>query len=421
MLLKLARKGLLELISANFMMQFVGFGLLVLLPRFVSEAEVGQIKVLQTYADLLVIVAGLGMNTAVLKLCSERRPVEELRAMLRFSVTRTFGFSLALVLILTAVVRSGVLTGDPVVLRWLPIYALIVPFSAVTLVAVAYLQARKDIARMARAQVLVRLQSVALILFATWQFGLAGFVWASLAAFVLALWPFVRIIGLEFLRSAHIKADAAFRRIAGYSVLGNGMNTLGKYADIYILGLFALDATELGYYSLATIFVIPASVITSSIQTIVTPYLSEGSIDRAWFQKNLIKTQAQTIGVAIIAALGARAVATATVHVLYDPGYLATLPYLDILLVFFVFRSAYSVTAAGHIALGLTKYNFVASTIMAVLALTLTYLALPRAGYEGVAWAKVITGALMIPIYWLLARRAIRVATPVAEQPSGTD
>lgn len=410
MLLKLARKGLLELISANFMMQFVGFGLLILLPRLVSEAEVGQIKVLQTYADLLIIIAGLGMNTAVLKLCSEARAAAELHAMLRLAITRTLGVSIAVVVVVVLAVKAGLLRGDPVVLRWVPYYVLIVPFSAVTLVAVAYLQARKEIRRMAQAQLLVRIQSVVVILLATWLYGLPGFIISSIGAFALALWPFARLIGLDFLRSLPIKASQSFKEIAGYSVLGNGMNTVGKYADIYILGLFALDPTELGYYSLATIFVIPASVVTSSIQTIVTPYLSEGSIDRTWFTRNLVKTQKQTILVAIAAALAARIFATLVVSVLYEPGYAASLGYLDILLVFFVLRSAYSVTAAGHIALGMTKYNFIASAVMAVVALSLTYAALPIGGFEGVAWAKVFTAGLMIPLYWLLARRAIRVA-----------
>jgi O-antigen/teichoic acid export membrane protein len=409
-LLRLARKGLLDLISANFMMQFVGFGLLILLPRFVSEAEIGQIKVLQTYTDLFVIIAGMGMNTAILKLCSEKRPDTERLAFLKKALTRTFAFSVGTVLLVAAAVRLWEIPADPVVQRWLPIYAIIVPFSALALVAAAYLQARKRIREMARAQIVVRLQSVVVILLATWQFGLPGFIWASLGAFALALWPYARLIGLDFRHEKSVRLPSRFKEIAGYSVLGNALNTVGKYADIYILGLFALDPSQLGYYSLATIFVLPASVVTSSIQTIVTPYLSEGSENRVWFWNTMLRTQGQTILVAIGAALGARVLATLTVHFLYDPGYLATLGYLDILLVYFVLRSAYSVAGASHIALGLTKYNFLASAIMAALALTLTYSALPIAGFEGVAWAKVLTAGLMIPIYFALVRRAVRVA-----------
>lgn len=410
MLLRLARKGLLELISANFMMQFVGFGLLILLPRLVTEAEIGRIKVLQTYTDLLVIVAGMGMNTAILKLCSERRPDRERLAFLKVALTRTLLFSVGTIVLLAVAVKFWEIPADPVVQRWLPIYAAIVPFSALALVAAAYLQARKRIREMARAQVVVRLQSVAVILVATWQFGLPGFIWASLGAFALALWPYARLIGLDFLREKAVQLPASFKDIAGYSVLGNALNTVGKYADIYILGLFALDPTELGYYSLATIFVLPASVVTASIQTIITPYLSEGSDDRKWFWKTLIRSQGQTILAAIAVALCARLLATLTVHFLYDPAYVATLAYLDILLIYFVLRSAYSVAGASHIALGLTKYNFLASAIMAVLALGLTYTALPIAGFEGVAWAKALTAGLMVPIYFVLVRRAVRVA-----------
>ena len=410
MLLKLVRKGLVELISANFMMQFVGFGLLILIPRFVSEADVGTIRVLQTYTDLLVVLGGLGMNTAILKLCSDPRPATEKEAMFLLAVKWTAAAAFALVLGVLALVRVGLLSGAPDVLRWLPGYALIVPFAALAYVAASYLQALKRIREMARAQFLVKIQSVAIILLATWQYGLSGFVLSSVVAFGIGLWPFVRIIGTGFLTAARIRASETFRVIAGYSVLGNAMNTLGKYADLYILGLFAPDPIQLGYYSLATIFVIPGSVVTSSIQTIATPYLSEGSNDRGWFGRSLLKTQVQTVGVAIMAALGVRVLAELAVEFLYEPGYQASLEYLNVLLVFYVLRSGYAVTAAGHIALGLTKYNFIASTIMALLALSLSYVALDQFGFVGVAWAKVLAAGIMIPVYALLARRAIRVA-----------
>jgi O-antigen/teichoic acid export membrane protein len=409
-LIKLFRKGLIDLISANFMMQFVGFGLLILLPRFVSEAELGQIKIIQTYTDLLVVVGGLGMNTAVLKLCSERREEHELLSILRLAALRTLSVSILVYASLVLVTRMGLLSADPVVVLWLPVYAAIVPFAALALLGSAFLQARKRIREMARAQILVKLQSVGIIALATWQFGMKGYIFSSIGAFALALWPYARLIGPEFLRASRIRASRMFRSIAGYSVLGNLFNSLGKYADIYVLGLFATDPVHVGYYSLATIFVIPASVVTSSIQTIVTPYLSERSSDRTWFSRSLIRTQLQTFALALVVAVVVRVGAGLVIALLYDPGYSATLPYLDVLLVFFVLRSGYAVTAAGHIALGLTKYNFVASLVMAPMALILTYGALMRFGFEGVAWAKVITAGVMIILYSLLARRAIRIA-----------
>jgi len=350
------------------------------------------------------------MNTAVLKLCSETRANAELLSILRLAAVRTLSFSVLVFAVVVLGTRLDLVEADPIVTQWLPVYAAIIPFSALALLAASYLQARKRIREMARAQILVKIQSVALIVVATWQFGLPGYIFSSIGAFALALWPFARLIGPEFLRATRVRATTAFRSIAGYSVLGNLLNSVGKYADIYVLGLFAADPVHVGYYSLATIFVIPASVVTSSIQTIVTPYLSERSSDREWFSRSVVLTQLQTFVVAIFVAIGVRLAATGVVMGLYDPGYEATLPYLDVLLVFYVLRSGYAVLAAGHIALGLTKYNFIASAIMAPVALGLTYTALMKYGFVGVAWAKVLTAGLMIFVYAYLSRRAIRTA-----------
>lgn len=408
MLGSLLRKGLLHLLSANFLIQFLGFGTLLLIPKFVSPEILGEIKVLQTYTDLLLLVALFGFNTSVLKLCSEPRPEAEHRYFLKVALGRmmlTTGVAYALLVGLSA---TGVMAAAPHLAGWLPVYGLVLPFSAVTMLLAAYLQARKRIREMARAQVVVKVQSVAAVVLATWQFGFRGFLVATVLAYAVGLWPFFRQVGTRFLREARRPVPGLFMNMAVYSTLANGVYRLGKRADLYILSLFLLDGPALGYYALATIFLTGAGVVTSTIQTLVLPYLSERSHDEGWFRTMLWRTQFQTALVSVAVALAVRLAAWVVVTGFYDPAYAEALRFLDVLLVFHVVRSSYAVIGTALISLGLPRYNFYSACLTTPVGLLLSFLALRHFGVMGVAWAQVLTGLVTLASHVAVAHLALR-------------
>lgn len=64
-------KGFFHLLSANFIIGFLGFGSQLLVAKFLTPVELGQIRTMQSFIGVATILAGFGFNTAVLKLCSE--------------------------------------------------------------------------------------------------------------------------------------------------------------------------------------------------------------------------------------------------------------------------------------------------------------------------------------------------------------
>ena len=68
------KKGFFHLLSAKFLLRFFGFGSQLLVIKFLSATEMGQIKTMQSFISVATLLAGFGFNTAVLKICSEKRP-----------------------------------------------------------------------------------------------------------------------------------------------------------------------------------------------------------------------------------------------------------------------------------------------------------------------------------------------------------
>jgi len=408
----LLKKGLVDLLSANFLIQILGFGTVLFIPRFVSPAEFGTVKMLQSFTSIFLILAGFGFNTAILKLCAEQRPDEEKAYLLRLSVTRTLFASGIAWFLLALLAHTPILSGRPLLRHWLPIFGLMLPFSAVTMLLGAFLQAQLRIREMARAQLLVKIQSVILIVFSTWLWALKGFIGSTLIAYAAGMWPYLRLTGHSFMMSAPRRVPALFMRMATYSTLANGIHTVGKYADIFVLALFLPDANAIGYYALATIFLLGASVVTSTIQNITLPLLSARSHDAIWFRRQLWRTQWQTTIVSIAVALMMRVIATAIIHLFYNPAYLSTLVYLDVLLLYHVVRSSFAIMGTGLISLGLPQYNFMAACVTTPVGLVLSYGALHFFGIGGVPWARVVTATISLVLLFIGTHLALRRQFP---------
>ena len=401
------RRGFIDLLSASFAIQFLGFGTLLLIPRFVSPEELGDLKVLQSWINLFAIAAGFGFNTAVLKLCAEERPDADRQSIL----VRALGYTLVAcaVMFLFAWVLSllDLPRSTDRVQSWLLVYALVLPFDAVTNLFAAYLQALKRIRDLARAQLIVKAQAVLVIVFATWRFGFGGFVVATVVGYAIGLLPFVVRIGTETLRSRRSTTPEGFWSLSTFSWLANAVNTLGRHADIYVLGLFYHNPRDLGYYALAKIVVSGANVVTSTAQRIALPYLSAASSDERRFRKLAISAQWQTAVLAIAAAVVVHAAALLLIRYFYAEDYATAIRYLDILLLRYVLWSAFAIVGVATIAIGRPEYNLAGASIATPLSLLLTWWMLRSNGTIGVAYAQVISAAATFVLTACLYRLAV--------------
>lgn len=262
---------------------------------------------------------------------------------------------------------------------------------------------------MARSQAIVKIQSVFLIVISTWLWGFKGFIFATVAAYALGLWPFLRQIGVNFLHTPLEQKPARFMQYAFFSVLANGIALLGQSGDILILDHFTVDRAAIGYYALAIIFVAAASQVTGTVQSITTPYFSEHAQDETWFRRQLFLNQLRMALLGVAVAVGVYVLAWILVPLVYGPDYSPTLIYLAILLIKYVTWSSCAVLGSALLGLGLMHYNFVIAAIITTIGLTLSFVFLNQFGVVGVAWAQVCSGILQFILVlgatWLALKR----------------
>jgi O-antigen/teichoic acid export membrane protein len=404
----LHEKGFFHLLSANFLTQFLGFGTSLLVAKFLTPVELGEVKILQSYTNLFVLLAGFGLNSAVLKFCAENRPAQNKEFILRFSLLRASATTFITLLLLSLLSLTGVVTASKYLALWLLVYGLVIPFSAATQIFMVYLQALKKIKEMAQSQTLIKAQSFLVIVLCTWVWGFRGFVFATIAAYFAGLIPLLRQVGLRFLRATSGSVPIGFAGLALFSLLANGVNALGQYGDIFILDHFNQDRAGIGYYSLALTFVLAATQVTATVQSIVTPYFSERAQNETWMRRQIRRNQLRMSALSLAVAASVYGLAWVLVQTVYGLSYRDTLTYLAVLLLKYVIYSSYAVIGVAIFSLGFVRYNFIAVAISTPLGLLLSYELLQRIGIIGVAWAQVGTALLTLVLVVIAGQLALR-------------
>jgi len=393
----LNKKGFFHLLSAKYILRFIGFASQLLVVKFLSPVELGQIKTIQSFMGVAVIIAGFGFNTSVLKMCSELRPAEQkagiFKSNLKYSSISTFLTLVGLYFLS----YFEILSPDPQINKWLPVFMLTLPADVFKSLGGIYLQALKKIKLMANTQIFFSVVGLISLVGLTYFFGFIGFIISSL---------FMAYIGIPILlkilkdnlqgndNSKEIRKKSFY--YAGWSMLANFVGTAGGYLDIFILNFVSDDRAGIGYYSVATLFILVMRQLSLTVSEISVPYLSEKSTNREEFFRVLKKYEKlmvlATLGVGIVSVL----IVPKAMTFFYGDQYALSGTIFIILAVRFVFNSSFTIFGISVLAVGKMNYNFLASSISVPINFFITWYMAINYGIMGVAYGQVIAAFISL-------------------------
>ncbi|UYX51961.1 oligosaccharide flippase family protein [Bacillus thuringiensis] len=397
-LVQLGKKGFFSLLLTKFLIQFLGFGSIILVAKFINPESMAQIRSLQTYLTLAVILGTFGLDTAILKFCAEKREDIQKEKILSYSVRNSLLFSFLSILLFNLFL---IFISKQYSIHW-GIYTLCVPILVLTNILINYLLALKKVNKMASIQAIIKVQSALFIIIGTWLFGVKGFIISTVLGLAIGLYPlFKEANPVKRLDNSNMDIPKQFWGIAFFSFLANFVNNIGNYADIIIMDNFVNDRVEMGYYSIATIFLLGATQITATLQSIYTPYLTEKSNNYKGLKEMAFNVQKKAIILSIGAGLAVYIGSLVFVPFFYGEAYKSTITYTGILMVKYVLYSSYAIMGVTLLAMGKMKENFYVTLISAPIALVINYVALQYFGIIGIAWAQIANGAIMLSLQYI--------------------
>ncbi len=412
---KIERFGSFHLLGTNFFINFLGFGSQLLIAKFISPIDLGRIKTMQSFVAVAVIAAGFGLNTAILKLCSEKRPLDEKKRILKDNLNITAAVSILTVTLIGLLSFLHWLSPDLAINEFMLAFMWIIPPTALTMGLICYLQALKKIKLMAKSQVLIRLFGVAFLVIATYYWKILGFIVATIIIRWVALVPLLWLARIKW--DFQTKLTPLTRLSLGYgkwSMASNGMNALRKYLDLFILNYFLLNRSLLGDYGLAAILILALDQVTLTVQNIATPYFSEKSQDPLAFKQALSKYQRLLIATAFILTGGAVLIGPKFISFIYQDKYPLTGVFFQILTLRYFFGSCQALLGIALITLGRIKDNFIISCIALPVTIGFSIWFIRLWGPFGAAWAQVAGAFISMIIFHFKSKKIIHdaFATP---------
>ncbi|EJR32027.1 sugar isomerase [Bacillus thuringiensis] len=396
-IIQLRKKGFFSLLLTKFLVQFVGFGSVILVAKFISPESMAQIKSLQTYLILAVLIGTFGLDTAILKYCSEPREDSEKNYLLSYAIRKSIIFCVISVILFNLFL---IFSPKYSVFQW-GVYTLCIPMLTMTNLLMNYLLALKRVKRMAVIQSIIKIQNAIFIIIGTWFFGIKGFIIATVLGLIVGLFPlFKEVNSIKVTYNMSEKIPFTFWNVAFFSFLANFTNSIGNYTDIIIMDSFITNRVEMGYYAIATIFLLGATQVTATLQNIYTPYLTESNKDISKLKQMTFNIQKKTLVVSIFVGITVYLGAKIFVPIFYGNSYINTVTYTGILMIKYVIYSSYAIVAIMLIALGRMKENFLVNLISVPIILLINYFIGNHFSIIGIAWAQVFNALLVLVIQY---------------------
>lgn len=404
-----SRKGFFHLFSANLMTTLLSFGSQLLVVKCLTPSEMGTIKTLQSFMAVLSILAGFGFNTSVLKLCSEQRTPEEKALILKRSLRLTLiPVAVTLVLCLGAA-RLGWFSPEPRVNELMVVYLLSLPGTVGAALFMAYLQALKKIQSMALTQTLTKVVGVFVLVALTWWLKLYGYLLATIAVSLVSLAPLIWLARGDLkLENREGNKPESGLNYAMWSIAANLVATTSYYVDIFLLNYQVQDRTGIGYYSIATIFVIGLNQITATVQSIAAPYFSQKSSDQGEFMRVLLKYQKLLLAVSFAATVGAICLVPPLIEAIYGKSYAPSGYYFRILALKYFLWSGYALLGMAIWGVGEVRCNFLVGALALVLTAPVTFLFIRYQGLFGAALSQPVSALVTGLIFLYASRRVLK-------------
>lgn len=395
LLKKALKKGALDIFVSSMLNKVLMLVANILLVRLMEKSDFGVYSFVYNIITIVMIVSTLGLDTAMMQFCCEKREETEKRQLERFTiiagVSANFIFS-----ILTACYALIFPLSIPEAKWALVSFAFILPLTCILNYQKYILRIRLDNRKFS---LLTNISSIAYLvasvaLIPLWNLG--GAISGRYLGFLIPI-----IVGAYYIKGSYkeiskstFPSKVLIRQFVKFGLtiaLTNGISELLYYLDVYVVGIFTTDTIAIANYKSATLIPRALAMLPTMLMIFVYPYFAYNKDNHPWVRSNTLKIQAISLPVCVLIALPMYVFAPQLIQLLYGADYLdSTIPF-QILVVSFVFSAVFRVIAGNILAmLGRVNANLVMGTIECVLNVVLDFVLIKYYGCVGAAFATLI-------------------------------
>jgi len=392
----------------------------IVLVRLVSQDDMGGIIYSMRIVQLLALVAGLGMTTAVLKFCSEPIDAAPIRRRYRTALACTVPAGVAVAAVFAAVVlATNGLGGGAGLVGPMLLLAVYLSVYAIRGLGAAYLQARKQIKKASKITFLVQVGVLIVTVGTVLAVGVWGYYVGITVGAVVGAGLFLHVTrGAIVGQKADWTQAGRMINMGFFSILANFTGIANATVSVMLVKWLSGSMSEVAVFGIASYVVILVRMLPQSLRLTALPYLSGLLLDRQRLQARigeLIRKQLPVM-LAIVAAIGAGGywLMPLVLGRAYRACYLPTMIMLTSTLTWAtVFPYGLLMVICNRVRL-----NFLIGVLQLAASVIMAILLIPRFGALGAAVAMAISMAVVVLPKWYFARQTL-ARIPLASQAAG--
>ena len=392
------QSALAKFLLSNYLIKGVAYLSQLLLIYFLTIEEIGYVRISLSYLEILNVVCGFGLTTALLKInatpgVSRSKQKENLL----FSFVTTILFTSAVVFITTMVINHTDIISS-VEVKELTKYLLFSLFlSGVTNLLVIDYQVNNMFTRLAKTQLLAKIVTVITLPAMIYYLNINGYVLNVFFGFLFSIIAMLyygeykirlKITKLKSSIESYIIFIKENINLSIYALLSNFVGIFNKYSSIYIIAYIGTEDKEFGMYSISLTLFVLLEIVTTTLQQYYTPKFSNKSHSYTGWIELFYRTQKRSILLQAIIWVIVNVLLFSVIYFIFS-SYLKVFEYFILISLSWFISSFYTMKGPALISLGLTKYNFYSALIAMPIVFLSSFSLVYQFAILGVAISKI--------------------------------
>ncbi|KYD19071.1 oligosaccharide flippase family protein [Saccharococcus caldoxylosilyticus] len=397
------KAGFFHLLFANILLQIAGFGGQIFLTRILPVEDIGRIRVLQSFLSIFLMLATLGINTTILKLCSTDNDETEKLKIFKNSIIISLFTSFGVVIVVWFLSFNDLLSKDQIINQQMSLFILQVPIMVLNSIVLSYLQAQQKIKEISNIQSISKLFIIVISIISAFIYNLNGYILGLLIATFLSSFIYFLPLKKTLKRLKYVKINVNHtKHILKFSSYTFGIGLLWQIiissGSIVSSSFFNEDNVQLAYYGTAQLIINTLMMIPMTLNQIMIPRLSRQEKDMFILRKTFENYQKRMIVLITMVTIASYIIIPYLIPIVFGQSYNGAIGYFKILLIGFLCWGIYSPKNNLLFSIGKVKYVFYANLLACVINFFLNIILINQYGVLGIGYSSCVTFFLSILI-----------------------
>ncbi|MGQ7889892.1 oligosaccharide flippase family protein [Paenibacillus sp. WC2504] len=397
---KAFKVGFFHLLSTNLVIQIAGFSGQIFLTHILSVDDIGRIRVIQAFFSIFLIVATFGLNTAILKLSSEKISEDNKKELFLTGFKFCIITSLTVLVIVYALSSQQIISSDTVINKMTILYTIQLPIYVLASYGMSYLQSQKRIRVMSKLQGISKLIVIIISTVTAHFLGFQGYIMSliltNFISFSLLFFPLkaeMKYMVFNRMKLLHFKKMMAFCGYAfGTSITWQLLISFG----VILANFMNLEKSEIAYYGIASLVITTIMIIPNTVSQLMVPYISENTKDINAIKEIMGRYEKRVLLLMLVIILGSSILFPIFIPFAFGNEYKHSILYFELLLPGLLFWSLYSPKQNTLMSMGKIKYNFFANLLTLGASIVLYIISIKFYGVYGLAIGYSLTFLIAI-------------------------